>query len=95
VGAAARAAIFGIYLRGGWQRKNPAQGLRGAKYAPLWEETGTTSTLEACAAKRRDGSHIATKAARKPPWSLGSRSCSERKPRAKGGSRRGRLLALD
>jgi hypothetical protein len=47
-------------------------GLRGAKLAPLWEETGVNGFLQVRPTKRRDGGHIANKKGRtpKPPSGL-------------------------
>ena len=50
----------------------PLAGLRGAKLAPLWEETGVSRFLQVRPTKRRDGGHIANKKGRtpKPPSGL-------------------------
>ena len=40
-------------------RKSPAPcGMRGAKLAPLWEETGVNQVLQVPPTKGRDGGHI-------------------------------------
>ena len=40
-------------------RKSPAPcGMRGAKFAPLWEETGVNQVLQVPPTKGRDGGHI-------------------------------------
>jgi hypothetical protein len=50
----------------------PLAGLRGAKLAPLWEETGPRPVFTGSPSKRRDGGHIANKKGRtpKPPSGL-------------------------